>query len=245
MWRICVAVPDPHSFIAIVSIKIRDWQYTHTRHISRWRHVCRKQLTKQIAWCNLYTDNYQLWAADTEISQRKILFEIDVVGQPRFPINVSRPRPHKEALGSHENDSQMLIFENCFPSDYCCKLLPVVFVLTLVSARCNSFTVLFRRHYGHCACSLVFRIWIVFVWTENDVKTIVWIDTNLFSLLLFSRLWIIFVCREHSYQWEGYIKLLLKSFFLFICRGTSKISVLFACENIDFQEKCKYIGISV
>ena len=48
--------------------------------------------SKQITWRELYTENYQIWAADVDISQRKLgwklLFEINIVGQQRFPLKV-------------------------------------------------------------------------------------------------------------------------------------------------------------
>ena len=43
---------------------------------SRW--------SKEIAWHELYTQNYQIWAADVDTLQRKLLFDINIVGQPRF-----------------------------------------------------------------------------------------------------------------------------------------------------------------
>ena len=46
------------------------------------------QWSKQIAWCELYTENYQIWAADIDTRGGKLLFEIDIVGEPRFPLNL-------------------------------------------------------------------------------------------------------------------------------------------------------------
>mgnify|MGYP001793537623 CR=1 FL=1 len=57
----------------------------HTRHISRWRPQ-EIQWSKQIAWLELFTENYQIWAADVDKSWEKLLFEIDIVEQPRFPL---------------------------------------------------------------------------------------------------------------------------------------------------------------
>ena len=87
MWRICVAVLDPHSFFSIVFIKSRDWHYNATRHISRWRPQG-IQWSKQIAWRELYTDNFQIWVADVHTGWGKLLFEIDILGQPRFPLKL-------------------------------------------------------------------------------------------------------------------------------------------------------------
>ena len=47
------------------------------------------QWSKQIAWCELYTENYQNWTADVVISWGRVLFKINIIGQPRFPLNLS------------------------------------------------------------------------------------------------------------------------------------------------------------
>ena len=44
------------------------------------------QWSKQIAWCELYTNNYQIWAADVDTSWGKLLFEINITGQSRLPL---------------------------------------------------------------------------------------------------------------------------------------------------------------
>ena len=38
----------------------------------------------EIAWRELYKENYQIWAADVDTSQRELLFEMNkiIVGQP-------------------------------------------------------------------------------------------------------------------------------------------------------------------
>ena len=52
------------------------------------------QWSKQIAWRELYTENDQIWAADVETSQRKLLFEINIVGQESFPLIFAQEEPH-------------------------------------------------------------------------------------------------------------------------------------------------------
>ena len=40
---------------------------------------------------SLYTQNYQnyqTWAADVNKSRKKLLFEINIVGQPKFPLRI-------------------------------------------------------------------------------------------------------------------------------------------------------------
>ena len=44
------------------------------------------QWSKHIAWRELYTENYQIWSADVDTSWGKLLFETDIVEQPRFPL---------------------------------------------------------------------------------------------------------------------------------------------------------------
>ena len=42
--------------------------------------------SKQIIQRESYKENYQIRAADVETSWEKLLFEINIVGQPRFPL---------------------------------------------------------------------------------------------------------------------------------------------------------------
>ena len=44
------------------------------------------QWLEQIACRELYTENYQTWAAYVDTSWGKLLFVINIVGQPRFPL---------------------------------------------------------------------------------------------------------------------------------------------------------------
>ena len=49
---------------------------------------------QEIQWSKqheLYRNNYQLWAADVDTSWEKLLFEINITGQLRFPL---KPRYH-------------------------------------------------------------------------------------------------------------------------------------------------------
>ena len=48
-----------------------------------------------MAWRELHTENYQIWAADIDTSQRKLLFEINIVGRPRFPLKARRTKVDK------------------------------------------------------------------------------------------------------------------------------------------------------
>ena len=42
------------------------------------------QWSKQFAWGEQNTDGYQIWAAVVNTNQSKLLFEINIVGKPRF-----------------------------------------------------------------------------------------------------------------------------------------------------------------
>ena len=63
MWHSCIAVPDPHLFIAIVFIKSRDWHYN--AHMSHFKMVAhRKSMIKTncLTW-NIYRElsNLSCW----------------------------------------------------------------------------------------------------------------------------------------------------------------------------------------
>ena len=49
--------------------------------------------SKQITWCESYIENYQIWAVDVNTSWRKLLFKINIVRQPRFPLRNEKSSP--------------------------------------------------------------------------------------------------------------------------------------------------------
>ena len=87
MWLRCIAVPDP------TLVHCYNCFYQEYRMALECRYVTFQdgglqeiQWSKQIAWRELYTEKYQIWAADVDTSWGKLLFEINIVGQPRFPL---------------------------------------------------------------------------------------------------------------------------------------------------------------
>ena len=85
MWRSCVAVPDTHSYIAIVFIKSKDWNYN--ARTSHFKMAARNKIKDQNK--SLGREFYQIWAADVDTSWGKLLFEINIIRQPRFPLSTS------------------------------------------------------------------------------------------------------------------------------------------------------------
>ena len=100
-----------HSFTDIVSIKSSDWHYNaQTSHFqmpapgkfsdqnkSLGVNLYR-ELSSLRSWRSCETrppatqaDNYQILAADVDISWGKLLFEIDIIGQPKFPLTTEHP----------------------------------------------------------------------------------------------------------------------------------------------------------
>ena len=74
-----------HSLLLFLS-RVETGSTTQTHVIFQDGGSQESQWSKQIAWRELYTENDQNWAADVDTSWGKLLFEIDIVGQPRFPL---------------------------------------------------------------------------------------------------------------------------------------------------------------
>ena len=86
MWCCCVAVPDSTRslllFLSRVETNIQRIDVTFQDGGPK-----EIQWSKQIAWRELHTENYQIWAADVDIRSGKLLFETDITaGHPRFPL---------------------------------------------------------------------------------------------------------------------------------------------------------------
>ena len=86
MWHSCIAVLDPKQFIAILFYQEQRLELQCTHVTFQDGSPQENQWSKQIAWLELYTQNYQIWAADVNASLGKLLFEIIITGQLRFPL---------------------------------------------------------------------------------------------------------------------------------------------------------------
>ena len=117
IWNVTyyIAVPDPQSFIAVVLSRVDTGTTTHSRYISRWR-PAGKSMIKEIAWRELYTENYQIWAAELDTSWGKLVFEINIIGQPRFPLTKYKYREERSNfLSVNESWVKLWVSQWSFP----------------------------------------------------------------------------------------------------------------------------------
>ena len=93
MWRSCVVVTVSTLDKNNSNKRVGSGTATQLCHISRWR-LARNSMIKTncLAWIienyqiRAIIENYQIWAADVDTSWEKVLIEINIVGQPRFPL---------------------------------------------------------------------------------------------------------------------------------------------------------------
>ena len=85
MWRLCVVVPVSTLDRNNSNERVGSGTATQLRHISRWRPAGNSVIkTNHLAWI-IYRE-LSNWAADVDTSWGKLWIEINVVGQPRFPL---------------------------------------------------------------------------------------------------------------------------------------------------------------
>ena len=70
---------------------MNEWGLALQRNTSHFKMAARRKINDQNKSLSMkynYIENYQIWASDIDTSWEKLLFEINIVGQPRFPLNL-------------------------------------------------------------------------------------------------------------------------------------------------------------
>ena len=89
MWRSCVAVPAPHALVHCYFFFIRSRAWHYNAHTLHFKMAARKNFNDQNKLLGVnYIQRIIKFEAKSDVdpSWGKVLFEIDIIGQPRFPL---------------------------------------------------------------------------------------------------------------------------------------------------------------